>query len=163
MKSKKKFSIVDIAIIFALIGIIGGIVFRTYNKNHLFGQSNKVTIEYTLEIKNTNKEVRKLINIGDDIHLISDNSSWGKIAGCHRETARVYETGENNNMIIVRNNSSLDITLNIRTDALKTKYGYMINTNTYIAPGFKSEFSTGKCEFEAQITGFTILSDNSVG
>ena len=163
MTAKKKFSIIDLAIILAFICIVGGIIFRTYIKNNIFENSDITTIEYTLEIKNTDKQIRKLINNGDHIYSTKNNSCVGTIVKCDRKASSVYVKGEDNNMITVSNTAGIDITLTVRTQATKTQQGYSIDGQTYILPGYKDRFTSKKCEFDAQITSVKSVSDNIIG
>ena len=163
MNNKKKLSIVDLAIILAFICVVGGIVFRTYTQNNFFGENSKFTVEYTVKINGSDKELRKLINDGDILYRTSDNSYWGTIVNCNRTASTTYEKGNDLTMISVVDISAIDITLTVRVDALKTKTGYCINSDTFIAPGMKQRFSTDRCEFDGLITGISVPESNDIG
>jgi len=163
MKIKKKLSIVDFAIILAFICVVGGVVFRTYTQNNYFGKNSKFTAEYTVKINNADKELRKLINNGDKLYLASDNSFRGTIVDCNRTASKSYEKGDDLTMISVTDTSAIDITLTVRAEVLKTKNGYCINSDTFIAPGMKQRFSTSRCEFDALITGISVPGSDDIG
>lgn len=163
MKNKKKLSIVDLAVIIAFICVIGGIVFRTYTQNNTFGANSRFSAEYTIEINAADKELRKLINTGDKLYLASDKSFCGTVVNCSRTASRKYEKGNDYNMVSVIDTSAIDITLTVRVDALKTKTGYCINSDTFIAPGMLQRFSTDRCEFDGLITGISVPESNDIG
>ena len=111
-KKRRSLNIIDIAIIFALIAIIGGAVFRTYVNNNVFISEEKVSIEYVLEIKSTEKEFRNLINNGDLIYAVSNNAPCGTIVSCQKNPSKTYVT-DNEEQLLIKYNPANKITLDI--------------------------------------------------
>ncbi len=156
MENKKRtLNIIDVAILLAVIAIIGGAVFRTYGKNNLFASGHDVSIEYTLEIKETEKEFRQLINTGDNVYFSADGKDCGTVVDCRKNPSKTYVKSGTDRLIVKYNPAHIDIFLTIRVDAYKTENGYFVYGSNCIAPGMSLKFHTDNFEFDAQVKKIT--------
>ncbi len=164
MENKKRsLNIIDVAIVLAVIAIIGGAVFRTYGKNNLFASGKDVTIEYTLEIKETEKEFRQLINTGDNVYFYSNGKLCGTVVSSKKNPSKTYVKNGSDELVIKHNPAHIDIFLTVRTDAYKTENGYFVGGSNCIAPGMNQRFYTDTFEFDAQVKNITETSSAAIG
>jgi len=160
---KRKLNIIDIALILAVIAIIGGTVFRTYGKSNLFTSTDDVVIEYILEIKSTDKDFRHSISVGDNIYLYSNKKICGTVVACEKNPSKTYVKGNHDEMTIKYNPANIDIFLTIRTNAHQSDKGYFINATDNIVVGKKQRFYTDTFEFDAQVKKITDITSALIG
>lgn len=136
--AKLRFNIVDLVLIIAVLACIAGVYLR-FHFSEEFGV-NHVQNEYAVsfEVKNIRYTSVDAFPTGDNVYLQSSRKLLGTIIGIDSTSpSQMIYTDYSGNVkqIYYPEDSRIDLTGRIAARGTLTERGFMLDGNTYLAPG----------------------------
>jgi len=134
-KIRRRFNIVDLLIILAVIAIVIGVALR-YNIADSIGlKSNKDTVTVSFLITDIKETSADAMVIGDKFYLQYNNLELGELM--NKKTSNTVSYIENDDGVLVKaeNNTRFNVRGEIRATGKLTSDGFMLGGTQYIAAG----------------------------
>ncbi|MBQ8005979.1 MAG: DUF4330 domain-containing protein [Clostridia bacterium] len=135
-RTKKGFNGMDLFFILLIAALIVGAVFlyRNVNKNSDTAKAETVTIEYTLEFRRLENDVKIAVDAGDAVRDPDNKQTIGTVAYPpqvmpYSEIAYNYNDG---NVYMAENPDLSDLSITIRAEATHSDSGYYVNGTRFL-------------------------------
>lgn len=156
-KLKNKFNIVDFFIIAVVIACICGVVLRFNLIEKLNVGAAKDTVEISFYIHNISDYSTQALVVGDDAY--NGSVYMGKLGTIEIGKAEYYIENSEGVLELTYDDTRYDVRGTIIGSGTMTEDGFMLNNNTYIAPGKEMLISTKNITVNVLITNLAVTSN----
>ena len=156
IKSKRKIAAVDIMIFILVILCIGGIVIRiALGDSSLFsGTKGDYIVSYV--VKGEDDEYSPYFTEGSEFFLESGESLGTLIADAELPPAEIYEENADGELkLYYAADGTVDFKGTLLVKGIMTDSGFLLNSNTYIAPNMTITVASSDITVELLITDIT--------
>ena len=164
-KRRVKFNVVDAMIIIASIILIGAILVFTDPFGWFdFSNSSRVTLQYIVEFKAVDNDVKNHINIGESAWIASGNQEMGSIAGIESFRAYSWESDEEGGVMVKKPMAGKnDVYVTIKAPCVYVDgVGYFVN-GKQIAVGSLLELRFASFSGSGYCVGFEVVDGEGDG
>ncbi len=136
--SRVRFNVVDLVIIVAILACIAGIYLR-YNFGEQYGVEHELgQYEITFEVQNVRYTSADAFSEGDAVYLKTQGKLLGTVLGIDSTTPSemIYtDLSGNIRQVYYPENSRIDMVGRLLVSGTMTDRGFMLDGNTFLAPG----------------------------
>lgn len=138
--TKRRLTFIDVALILAIIGLVGFVVYSVFNSGKSVSGSKAVEIEYQIKIEKINYEnfgitllqdnkiQSDFLSVGEYVYFENNSKEIGKIVSVEYEPyiTSTQEVDEEGNLIFGEYPGYINLVITVKTNAEKTDYGFKV-------------------------------------
>ena len=145
-EDKARFNIIDVVIVFVVIGVIVASFVRGDIVNRFTESDDKVVV-YTFEAKNLKVSSALYISNGDMVYIKDSGKYIGTITGYIVRNAQTIIETTDGKLIEGTLPDRIDLIITVETKCLQTDAGIFINDGLFISAGKEFDVATKKITF----------------
>ena len=155
-QEKKRFTAIDVLIIFSVLLLIATLIFRSQLISLFNDSSKRIDCEIYIVCENVSNEITPQIKDGSDVYWVESKVPVGKMTLTSQFSPAAVYTNENGNLYVEYSDSASTFSGKIDAAAVSNS-GCYLNGTDFIAPGMNLTFSTEYVQFTALITDIKFI------